>query len=133
MIVDVVAVLVLQAAVDQEVDVVAVRNLLVPAIRTVAMAVPGLDPAGGIASVRVHRGYGDDMFLDMVTFGMQQMAAVEIVDMALVAHGRGARRNYGWFGVGHGSSRWLRRPAGRARLSPRLPFNVPERAAVAWP
>jgi len=87
-VVAVVAVRVMQMAVDKVVDVVAVRHRLVAATRTVAMV--GVMTAAamvGRAAVRVALAHGDDMLVDVVLVRMMQVAVMEIVDVAIVAHG----------------------------------------------
>lgn len=83
----VVAVRMMQIAVNQIIHMVAMRNRLMPASRTVDMAsiMPGTDVIrGALGGVR-----GTDlqhMLIDMRTVDMVQMAIVQIIGMAGVAY-----------------------------------------------
>jgi hypothetical protein len=88
-VVAVVAVRVVQMAVDQIVDVVAMRHCLVTASR--AMLVPGLMPLAAVlrrAAVGVPRRYLDYVLVDVVTVRMMQVSIVQVVDMIAVAYRR---------------------------------------------
>lgn len=73
-----------QAPVDQIVDVIPVRHRLVPAtgLMLVPAAVGVLDAAVGIGLVE-----GDDVIVDMVLVGVMEVSVVQVVDVAIVAHG----------------------------------------------
>jgi len=91
MVVDVVAVEVLEPTVDEEVDMVAVRDLLVTAVRAVHVARFRDRAVIGIAPIRVRARDGDRMLDDATVLLMQQVAVIEVVDMAFVAHGDAVR------------------------------------------
>ena len=89
MVVAMVAVRVVQVAVDQVVDVVTVRDGFVAA--TGAMDVAGLVAAAfvlGRAAVRVGGRDGDHVLVDVVAMRMVQVAVVQVIDMAVMADGR---------------------------------------------
>ena len=73
--------------VDQVIDVVAVRHRFVPAARPVHMAV---GVAGAVvlrrAAVRVGGADRDHVLVDMVAMHVMQMAVMQEIDMAFVAH-----------------------------------------------
>jgi hypothetical protein len=86
-VVAVVAVRMMQVTVDQVVDVVAVRHRLVAATWTVAMVrVMAGAAMVGRAAVGVPLAHGDDMLVDVVLVRMMQVAVMEIVDVAIMAH-----------------------------------------------
>jgi hypothetical protein len=87
-VVAVIAVRVMQVAVDQVVDVVPVRHGLVSASRTVHMI--GVVPATSVlrrAPVWIGRRYLDGVLVDVIVMHMMQMAIVEIVHVVAVANG----------------------------------------------
>jgi hypothetical protein len=72
-----IAVRMVQVAVDQIIDVVAMRHLWMSAVRTVSVCAVDLRRAlRGIGRVD-----GDHMFIDVIFVHMMQMAVVKIVDM----------------------------------------------------
>lgn len=85
MIVAVIAVGMMKMARDQIIDMIAVRNLLVPAVRVVAVS-------GFVASTIMLRrarsgvlsGDPDPVLLKILPFGMMQMSVVQVIDMAIV-------------------------------------------------
>jgi hypothetical protein len=88
-VVAVVTVRVVQVAVDQIVDMVAMRHYLVTATR--AMLVPGLVSLAAVlrrAAVGVRCRYVDYVLVDVVSVRMVQVAVVQVVDMIAVAHRR---------------------------------------------
>jgi hypothetical protein len=77
-----------QPAVDEIVDMVAMRHLLMSTVWTVRMWAAKLRRAfHGVCGVD-----RDDVFVHVIPMHMVQMAVVKIIDMALVA-------NRGWRGV----------------------------------
>lgn len=85
MVVAVIAVRVMQMALDEVVHVVAVWNGLMPAVLAVNMA--GFVPFAPMlrrAAVRVVGIDRERVLIDMITVGMVQVAAVYVVDMTLV-------------------------------------------------
>ena len=82
MIVAVVAVRMMQPAVDKVIEVVAVRNHLVSAIDVVTLAVNRL------ALVGIRVAYLDTVFVVMIFVRMMQVAAVQVIDMAFVLNTR---------------------------------------------
>lgn len=85
MIVAVVAVGVVQVAVDQVVDVVAVGHGFVATPRTVHV-VGGVTPARmrRRAAIGVRRVDGDGVFVDVIVVGMMEVTIVEVVDVTVV-------------------------------------------------
>jgi hypothetical protein len=80
-----VAVRVMQVAVDEIINVVAMRYGLVPA--TGAMLVPGLMSLAPVlrrAAVRVLAGHLDHMLVDVIAMHVMQMSIVEIIDVVAV-------------------------------------------------
>jgi hypothetical protein len=83
-----VAVRMMQAAVHEIIDMVAMRHGLVAAVgsMTVCRIV-----AGGvvlwIAAIRIALAHGDHMTLGAAVLGMLQAAVIEIIDVAFVLHG----------------------------------------------
>lgn len=73
---------VMQSAIDEVIDVVAVRHLFVPAIVVLAFAI---DRGTGR---RVRRTYGDDMLIIMTRVRVMQVAVVQEIDVPLVLHFR---------------------------------------------
>jgi len=79
----------MQVAVDQIVQVIAMRHGVVPASRTVH--VPRLVPTAlviGRAAIRVGRRDFQSVFVHVIAMRVMQMAVVEIVDMIAVPDGR---------------------------------------------
>jgi hypothetical protein len=89
MIVTMVSMLVMQAAVDEVVDVVAMRHGFMAAAGAVnmAMVMPGVI-ANRLAPIRVRGAHFDNMLVDMVTMWVMQVAIMQIVDMFAVLHSR---------------------------------------------
>ncbi len=88
-IVAVVAMLVMQVAGYDVVDVVSVRNCLVAAVGAVAVSL--LVRAAGMlgrAIARIPVRHADPMFIDVVTLNVMQMTVVQIIGMAIVPDGR---------------------------------------------
>jgi hypothetical protein len=87
-IVAVVAVRVVQVAVDEVVDVIAMRHRLVPAARPVLM--PRLVPLAamlGCAAVGVLVRHLDHVLVDVIVVRMMQVTVVQVVDVILMANG----------------------------------------------
>lgn len=87
-IVAVVAMRMMQAAVDEVIDMIAVGHDFVAAIRPVAMR--RLVAAGvmlRIATVRIAVAHGDHMLLGATGLAMLKASMIEIIDMAFVLHG----------------------------------------------
>jgi hypothetical protein len=83
-----VAVRVMQAAVDQIVDVLAVRHRFVAAARSVAMrCVMTASAMLHAAAVGIGGGHFDDVLLDLALVGVIQVPVVEVIDMSVVANG----------------------------------------------
>jgi hypothetical protein len=83
------AVSVVQVAVDQVVDVIAVGHARMAAGWT--MDVRGLVPAAGVAGLAggaVGLGHGDDVLVDVIPVDVVEVAVVQIIDVLLVADGR---------------------------------------------
>jgi hypothetical protein len=77
-----------QVAVHQIVDVIAVGNLRVAALR--AMHMGFVVPAAGVlrrAGGRVLRRHADHMFVDMVAVNVVEVAVVKVVGVAVVLDG----------------------------------------------
>ena len=88
MVVAVIAVRVVQVPADEIVDVIAVRNGLVPAVGSVD--VPGLILRGGLAgrtAVWVLLVDSDLMLVDVALVRVMQVAVMQIIRMPIVAHG----------------------------------------------
>jgi hypothetical protein len=81
-IVAVVAVRVVQAAVDQVIDVVAVRHLLVAAILVLARTADRRTD-GGVGAAHFH-----DVLVVMVAVRVVQVAIVQVIDVAIVVDAR---------------------------------------------
>lgn len=89
MIVAVIAVWMMQVAIDQIIDVVAVRDRLVTA--SWAMNMAGLVPRARVsrrAPVGILRRHLYDMFIDVTRMHVMQVTIVQIVHMITVLHGR---------------------------------------------
>jgi hypothetical protein len=100
-----------QAAIDEVIDMIAMRHRFMATAGAVHMA--AIVRAG--AAIGVADADADDMFIDMVTMHMVQMAVVQIIDMAIMLHGGVAATGAVLVGVigmgvaGHGKaplSRW---------------------------
>jgi hypothetical protein len=89
MVIAVIAMWMMQVAVHQIVDVIAMRNRFVSATRAVhviwrvAAAV-----MGGRASVRVFCAYLKSVLVDMIAMRMVQMAIMQVVDVVAMPDGR---------------------------------------------
>ncbi|MEM6900872.1 MAG: hypothetical protein AAF583_14025 [Pseudomonadota bacterium] len=84
MIIDVVAVYKVQASIMQIVEVIAVLNARMgAAFNTVRVAV-FVNMGDDFLGHWVHRADGDDMFIDMVTMNIVQVAIMEVVYMAIM-------------------------------------------------
>ena len=100
MVVAVVAVLVVQAAVDDVVHMVAVRHGFVAAAFAVNMACAGIDR---MAAVRIGGVYFEAVLVVMAFVGVVQVAVVQVVDMVAVLDGGVAAAcavNMGMVGMG---------------------------------
>lgn len=84
MVVAVVAVGVVKAPFDQEVDVVAVGHRLVTAALPVLVS---FAPVGLVATVRALLVHGEAVVVHVISMGVVQVPVMEEVDMALVDHG----------------------------------------------
>lgn len=79
------AVRMVEMSLDEKIDVIAVRNRRVAALRAMLMAgrVPGADVARGtIAGILF--AHSDHMFVVMIVVMMMQVSVVEEVDMSVV-------------------------------------------------
>jgi hypothetical protein len=72
-----------QTAIDQPVQVIAMRHGFVPAAGAVDMGTG----QPGRAAIGIGGGNGHDMFIDMIAVRVMQVAIVQIIDMAIVADG----------------------------------------------
>ena len=87
MVVAVIAMLVMKAAVDEIVDVIAMGDSLVPTARAVNMSgLVALMPVLGRAARGVCLADFDHMLGDAIAFGMMQVAVMEIIDVVAMAH-----------------------------------------------
>lgn len=84
MIVAMTVVRVMQPSVHEIIDVIAVRYGFVSAARTMRMRAP----CRGRAARRVGVADFDQVFVDMIAMHVMQVAVVQIIDMAFVAHSR---------------------------------------------
>ena len=84
MVITMIAVLVMQTAVDQIIDMVAVRNGLMTATFPMNMARTGIKRNAGI---RVGFIYRQGVFVVMAVVLVMQMAVVQVVDMAIMFDG----------------------------------------------
>jgi len=83
-----IAVRVVQVAVDEVIDVITVRHRFVTA--TGAVDVSGFVAAAGVlrrADIRVGGGHLKNVIVHMVPVGMVQMAVVQVIHMAVVDNG----------------------------------------------
>jgi hypothetical protein len=75
---------VMQPTAHEVIDVIAVRHAFVSAARPMRVRAPGFG--------RAPRGIGvadlDDVFVDMILVHVMQMTVVEVIDVAMMAHGR---------------------------------------------
>ncbi|MCO7233471.1 MULTISPECIES: hypothetical protein [unclassified Cobetia] len=82
MIITVVTMGVVQVAIDQVVDVIAVRNRFVTATRTMyvirRMSIAAMLRCAGIG---IYRSYLDDMLIHVVFMGMMQVTVMEVVNV----------------------------------------------------
>ena len=125
MIVAVAAVRVVQMAVDQIVDVVAVRHRLVAAPGSVL--VPRLVPGAAVvrrAAVGIAGRHLDDVLIDVIAMRMVQVAVVQIVDVARRGEPRDARS---W--VRAGANDWRGEVASTWSLAASCQMKVIERVA----
>ena len=76
---------VMQMAVDQVVDVIAMRDRLVPATGSVPMA--GSTPLSGRAAIGILLAELDRVLVHMSFVRMMEMSIVEIIDVIVVPHG----------------------------------------------
>jgi len=86
-VVAVVSMRMMEAAVDEVVDVVAMGNCFVPAAR--AMNMTGLVALVAVfwrAVIRVGRADFDRMLVDMILVGMMQMAVMQVIHVIPVAY-----------------------------------------------
>lgn len=84
-IVAVVAVRMMQPAIDEVIDVVAMRDRFVPAAG--AVDVTGLVPAAGRGvAIGIRSADLDDVFIDMIAMRMMQVPVVQIIDVPVVFH-----------------------------------------------
>jgi hypothetical protein len=77
----------MQAAIDEVIDVIAVRDRFVTAAGAVDVDVRGIVPAArrGVA-VGIGRAHGDDVLIDVIAMRMMQVPIVEVVDVPVVFH-----------------------------------------------
>lgn len=88
MIVAVVAVRIMESAVDKIVDMIAMRDRFVATSRAMYMfGIVSLVPEFRRAAVRILGAHLDDMFFNNVAFLMVEMAVVEIVDVIAMFNG----------------------------------------------
>jgi hypothetical protein len=76
---------IMQMSVDQIINMVAMRDCLMPTVRPMQML--GLMSGALVprcAVLRIGRGYANHMFIDMAFVRMMQMPVVQIVDVAIV-------------------------------------------------
>ena len=89
MIVAVIAMVVMQMAADQIIDMIAVRNRLVTAIRAVPMlAVVFVAAVIRRAAIRIAITYADPMLFHPIAADVMQMPVVQIIGVAVVPHCR---------------------------------------------
>ena len=84
MVIAMIAVLVMQTAVDQIIDMVAMRNGLMTATFSVNMARTGIERDAGIGDGFIYR---QGVFVVMADVLVVQMAVVQVVDMAVMFDG----------------------------------------------
>ena len=88
MVVAVLAVRMVQVAVDQVVDVITVGHRLVSAARAVPMAgLVATTTMLGCTGGRIAFGHRDGVLVDMIAVNMMKVPVVEVVDVAVVKHG----------------------------------------------
>jgi hypothetical protein len=83
-----IAVRMMQAAIHEIIDVVAVRHGFMTAVGPVPVAC--LVTGGvvlGIAPVRIPVGHGDNVLLGAAVLGMLEAAVIEVIDMAFMPYG----------------------------------------------
>ena len=84
-----VAVRMMQVAVDQIIDVIAVRHRLVPTARAVHVTrLVARALVIGRAAVRIALRHLDHVLVDVIPMRVMQVTVVDVVDMITVAHGR---------------------------------------------
>jgi hypothetical protein len=106
-----------QVAIDQIIDMIAVRHRFMAAAGAVHMAA---GQRGGTA-IGIGRGYRDHMFIDMIAMRVMQMAIMQIINMAFVVDGGVAATgpmHMGMAGVGVGATHGCS-PSGTRSLPPR--------------
>jgi hypothetical protein len=87
-IVAVIAVRMMQPAVDQIIDVIAMRHGFMAAIRPVPVrCVVAAGVELWIAAVRIAVTDGDDMLFGAAVLGMLKVAVIQIIDVAVMLHG----------------------------------------------
>lgn len=87
-IVAVTAVRVVQMAIHQVIDMIAMRYRLVPAVRTVSVRLlMGRATVVRRAFLRIRRGYFNLMVVHMIAVSVMQVAIVKIIGVAVVFHG----------------------------------------------
>jgi hypothetical protein len=86
-VVAVVAVRVMQVAINEVVNVVAVWHSLVPAAGSVHMVCIVFGLVAWSTHVRILLAHLDDMLIDVVAVRVMQMAIVQVVHMAIVSNG----------------------------------------------
>lgn len=72
-----------QTAIDQKIDMIAMWHRLVAAAGPVDMAACRRRDT----AIRIGGADGDHMFIDMIAMHIVQMAVVQIIDMAVMLHG----------------------------------------------
>jgi hypothetical protein len=88
-IIAVVVVRVMQVILDQVINVIAMRNSLVPAVRAMnVILVVSPTVVVGSAVRRIGAAHLNLVLVDMITLNIVQMAVVKIIDMAIVLHRR---------------------------------------------
>jgi hypothetical protein len=84
-----VAVGMVQVAIDQIIDMVAVRHGLVAATGAVPVVLRMLAAiVSGRAALRIGGAHGDGVLVEMIFVGVMKMAVMKIVDVALVSDRR---------------------------------------------
>ena len=84
MIIAVITMRMVEAAVDEIVEMVAMRHRFMSAVRTVDMRAVNLRRA----LLGIFRAHRDDMFVHVILVHMVEMAIVKIIHMAVMADGR---------------------------------------------
>lgn len=76
---------IMEVPIDQIVNMVSMRDRLVPTLRPMHMLrrmSRAIMPGGAV--LRIGRGYANHMFIDMVCMRMMQVAIVQVIDVAIV-------------------------------------------------